>query len=503
MENYNNSLPMQQVCESALKNKMKTKREKALRFEKLSIGCILYALFYTVCLYRNYAGITHPFFVGGTLCCFWYCLKKCGVTAKTGSIFLTAAILMLGIGICTTDSAPLILMNKAAIVVLFCVLVLHSLYVDKEWSIYIYMRTICCLIVGSFCKLFTPVSDLFSFIEVKKSEHVRKVIDGDILIKGLIILAVLLTGIPFFLILIFILCSADTIFQELLSNTMTALMNVNMLRFPLGGEMFGIAFTFSLILGCSYGGITYVCNREKISRLTKQNRMEWKAYIAITFTSVMAMIYVLFSLVQIFGLFLGCMKLPEGYTYAEYAREGFFQLLFICIFNIVVVLTVVSLFRQSKILQFILAIISGCTFIMVISSAYRMILYIATYHLTFLRVFVLWALLMIAFIMVGVVARIYKSEFGLFRYMLVVITAGYLVFSMAHPDFWIAKYNLARIEQGKEVDEAYLYRHLSADAQFAFQGKISDDWGKEKYSYEGVVDFRTINLSRLLASVME
>ena len=121
MENYNNRLLTQQAYESTLKNKEEVRKVKAERFEKLSIGCLLYALFYTVCLYKNYAGITHPFFVGGTLCCFWHCLKKCGVTAKKGSIFLTVAMAILGIGICTTDSAPLILLNKTAIVFLFCV----------------------------------------------------------------------------------------------------------------------------------------------------------------------------------------------------------------------------------------------------------------------------------------------------------------------------------------------------------------------------------------------
>ena len=41
--------------------------ERSLRFKSLGLGCFLYALFYTFCLYHNTAGITYPFFVGGTL----------------------------------------------------------------------------------------------------------------------------------------------------------------------------------------------------------------------------------------------------------------------------------------------------------------------------------------------------------------------------------------------------------------------------------------------------
>ncbi|MFR8843973.1 MAG: DUF4153 domain-containing protein [Waltera sp.] len=51
-----------------------------------------------------------------------------------------------------------------------------------------------------------------------------------------------------------------------------------------------------------------------------------------------------FSGIQIFGLFLGKMQLPEGYTYAQYAREGFFQLLAVSILNLILVLVCLSFF---------------------------------------------------------------------------------------------------------------------------------------------------------------
>ena len=61
----------------------------------------------------------------------------------------------------------------------------------------------------------------------------------------------------------------------------------------------------------------------------------------------------LFSGIQIFGLFLGKMQLPEGYTYAQYAREGFFQLLAVSILNLILVLVCLSFFRESKVLKVI------------------------------------------------------------------------------------------------------------------------------------------------------
>ena len=88
-------------------------------------------------------------------------------------------------------------------------------------------------------------------------------------------------------------------------------------------------------------------------------------YIAITVNGVMCVIYLLFSSVQIFGLFLGKMELPAGYTYASYARRGFFELVFVCVFNIFMVLFTMTYFKVSRLLKILLTVICGCTYIMI------------------------------------------------------------------------------------------------------------------------------------------
>ena len=53
---------------------------------------------------------------------------------------------------------------------------------------------------------------------------------------------------------------------------------------------------------------------------------------------------------------------------------------------------------------------------MIASSAMRMLLYIQYYDLTFLRFFVLWALIAIFFLITGILIHIYKEMFPLFKY---------------------------------------------------------------------------------------
>ena len=88
----------------------------------------------------------------------------------------------------------------------------------------------------------------------------------------------------------------------------------------------------------------------------------------------------------------------------------------VSIMNLVIVLIGLYMFGESKVLKGILTVMSICTFVMIISSALRMIMYIRYYYLTFQRVVVLWSLAVLFVVFIGVIRSIYKREFNLFRY---------------------------------------------------------------------------------------
>ena len=66
-------------------------------FSFFGIGSLLYAIFYTFCLYKNASGITYPFFVAGTLFYFFFSMQKLGVPYKKSNIFYLVSIQLLGI----------------------------------------------------------------------------------------------------------------------------------------------------------------------------------------------------------------------------------------------------------------------------------------------------------------------------------------------------------------------------------------------------------------------
>lgn len=76
------------------------------------VASMVYALFYTVCLYKNASGITYPFFVAGTLFYFCFCMKKCGVPFKKDVAFYMTSVMLLGISVFLTGDGKIVFLTK-------------------------------------------------------------------------------------------------------------------------------------------------------------------------------------------------------------------------------------------------------------------------------------------------------------------------------------------------------------------------------------------------------
>ena len=209
---------------------------------------------------------------------------------------------------------------------------------------------------------------------------------------------------------------------------------------------------------------------------------------------MVTVVYVIFCGIQILFLFTGGMLLPEGYTYAEYAHQGFFQLLFVCLFNLILVGVSMGVSDVNRVLKLLLLLCCGCTYIMLASSAFRMILYIRTYHLSFLRVLVLWFLAMLAVLLAGVVITVVQREFKLFRYCVAVVASFYLVFSFARVDALIAQYNVQQTGDDISYEDLQYLAGLSVDAvpvlsKYRFEHQ---DGRHEDMAYVKEYDYYTI-----------
>ena len=448
----NNPYPAQPVAAVVKKeDSIYTKKIKE-HFPFFGIGSALYALFYTFCLYRNASGITYPFFVIGTLCFFFFSMQKLGVPYKKDSVFYIVSVVLLGISNCLTNSGPLLFMNKCGIFLLTFILMTHTVYMDKNWNFPKYFAALAQMTGTVLTCVFCPFSDMVSYFDAQKQSKTGK---KSYFIPILIGVAI---TIPALLIMTVLLASADAVFSHMLDHLFST---INF------ATIFGTGFLTIMVFFGSYA-VNAAFSMKNVKEDVTNHRV-FEPVTAIIVTATLSVLYLMFSMIQILYLFIGKMQLPMGYTYSSYARQGFFQLLTVCILNLIIVLICLYFFRENTALKVILTIISGCTFIMILSSALRMLMYINRYNLTFLRIFVLWALAVIFLLMAGVTIFIYMNRFPLFTYSMVIVTVFYIGLSFAHPDYWIARYNLdsAHMEYLDDYDrydsKSYL-GSLSADA---------------------------------------
>lgn len=446
-------------------------------FPFMGIGSLIYAFFYTFCLYKNSSGITYPFFVGGTCLFFFFYLKRSGTAVRKFTVFPAISLILLGISTCFTDSWVLLFFNKLGIFLLFFYMALHSLYQDKGWDLSKYFGSLINTACSSVAFVYRPFTDLADFLKSRKQKSGKP--DG----KGKYVFYGILIALPLMLIIIVLLCSADAVFSNMFDYLFS-----DFLEFLFKGNIWGVTALFLFAFFASYCLLCRFSKRNIQEAVKDKRTME--PVIGITFTGMISLVYLIFCLIQIIYLFGGLGTLPENYTYAKYAREGFFQLVFVCLINLALVLICNKRFRKNNILKGILVFISLCTYIMIASSAYRMILYIFAYHLTFLRVLVLWGLVVIFFLISGTLAVIFYENFPLVKYCVVTVTIMYLIFSFAHPDYWIARYNLAHAVTAdtgsgensyrfsREYSDFHYLRNLSMDAAPAIY-PMADELGTD------------------------
>lgn len=423
---------------------MKEKLES--RYGYFMVASIIYGFFFTFCLYRNLHGITLPFWVAGTIVYFILAFRQLERKIKKDTVIYVVAALLLGISSILTDDTFLHFFNMVGILLLLAVSLLHQMYEERKWGFGRFILNISTFFWDIMESVALPFSQTGRFFKKKSGQENKKL--------KYVLLGILI-AIPLFLIVVLMLVSADQIFYDMVSKVLSYIRIDMNIVFIICMIFLGMILIYAAVAGL----VNYQLKEEQP---TCRNQ---EPIIAITFTSILCAVYLLFCGIQVVYLFAqGATGLPGDFTYAEYARRGFFELLFVSILNFAMVIICNTFFRDHKALKILLTIISVCNYILIASSIYRMVLYVAVYHLTYLRILVLWFLIILAFFMAGALICVYRSKFRLFFYCMIVLTIGYLGFSFARPDVVITDYNLAHMEVLHMDDIRYLMNSLSDDA---------------------------------------
>ena len=380
---------------------------------------LIYGLIFTFCLYKNISGITFPVCVGVTIAFAVFFMKKINYRLMKHSVPYLAGMGLLGLSSAITTSFFVHFFNIVGILLLFMVFMIHQFYNDYLWNFPAYLKKIFILIGTTVQSVPYPYWHGGWFFsknkDIKRNNTLIAVVIGFIVALGILCITLPL------------LLSSDIMFSKLFGKIL------DYINFA---TLFGISVTFIIGFTLPYAFFVALCRYN----LTDEGRQYansgimispcgmnaamgpgrrgrfFDPVIGITFTSIVSVIYLIYCAIQILYLFIGMRAgLPEYVSYAEYARGGFWELLFVSVINFIMVLLCMYLFRENIILKVILTVISGCTFIMIIIVA-----------------------------VVGVM---------------------YILFSFSRPDVIIAKYDIEHWKNTSDIDLYYLmYETNSIDA---------------------------------------
>ncbi|MCH5585427.1 DUF4173 domain-containing protein [Shimazuella sp. AN120528] len=204
--------------------------------------------------------------------------------------------------------------------------------------------------------------------------------------------------------------------------------------------------------------------------------------ITLTILFLINIIYILFTAIQVSYLFGAAKRLlPTGVTYAEYATQGFYQLVIVTILNIFIVILVIYLVQKKqitiyRIVQVLLSILTACTAFILVSAFQKLSLYEGVYGYTYTRILVhAFMILLLSFMIISLM-KTWKNDISLIRISSIVILIWYVTLNYINIDQIIAEQNVKRYYSTKQ--------NLSTSAPYS---------NKNRYRYSEYVDISYLN----------
>lgn len=292
----------------------------------------------------------------------------------------------------------------------------------------------------------------------------------------------LLLAAPVLAIFTCLLASADLVFANYVEDVLHLKFLTDLIEWLWRGlVILGVAWLLA-------GGLVYALSRGPVSgeaTLLERGLNHLINFVSIGWVestillSLVDLLFLVFVWIQFAYLFGGQANITiEGYTYAQYARRGFFELVAVSVLTLGLILTLHRLTRSEsgrqragfKKLSSLMVILV----VVILASAFqRLLLYEIAYGYTELRlyshVFMIW--LAVTFIWFVVTLWLQPSRFAVGAFG---AALGFLItLNLINPDAFIAEQNLARSSDTFTADQSLTRNQAGVDIQYLIT--LSDD----------------------------
>jgi hypothetical protein len=259
--------------------------------------------------------------------------------------------------------------------------------------------------------------------------------------KVLSVLAV----IPIILLIILLLSSADMIFGHYVNNIF------DIFKYIHAENILGRIIRIFILFTYLGAVLNYVVFNYKKSK-TSTNSNKISPFLFKILLTSLNVIYLFFTIIQIKSLMLHSISMDI--SYAEYARQGFFQLMFISIINFIILFSV-KFSKESKYNKVMSIIMILFTFVIILSSTYRMFMYEDAYGYTLLRLLVYITLFTEIILLIPTILNVFKN-INVLRYYFIICLISYSCASVAPLNYIIANRNINRYYEIEDIDLKYL-----------------------------------------------
>jgi len=261
--------------------------------------------------------------------------------------------------------------------------------------------------------------------------------------------------IPVFFLVTVLLSSADDGFREFIVKFFNFLDSIDVfdIFFKL---VFGIpvaAYIFGVVFG-NYAkqhvnhltGDGFLCTFEKAHALPRA-----AIYLPL---GLFVALYLVFFITMGSYLFSGLQGLlPVDYTYAEYARRGFFELCTVAVINLFILSAIWLLTSRSPreyplLLRILSGVLAFLTCLLVITAMSKMLLYVQTYGLSQLRLYTSCFMVLLLLVFALLVVWHFKP-FNAARPIIILVFVFSLGLGLANTNGFIAHYNVDRYLSGQ------------------------------------------------------
>ena len=287
-------------------------------------------------------------------------------------------------------------------------------------------------------------------------------------IRLLAVLRGLLLALPVAIVFLLLLSSADLIFADWVEE---ALKWINLERLF---DILGRA-TVVLLLGVVFlGAWVAAMRRSREEGLVRDGEPIVSSFLGLTEAGLVLatvdLIFALFVLVQFRYFFGGEANISQaGYTYAEYARRGFGELVAVSFLTLGLILLLGSLTKQETrrgraIFRSMSALAVAFTGVMLASAMFRLQLYERAYGFTRLRTYTHVAIILLAILFAAFLLLLFLGRLRRFAGVCLLGAIGFaLALGAINVDKLIVEQNFEHLEEIGELDSWFLTT-LSDDA---------------------------------------